>query len=112
MIRRLTLSRCLMMASPAEVSVGGGKVVHPRGLGVELSGGLDHDIGWARNQAMGLEQAANRGFLYEVALILVNRTAISTIWPWMSSPMRFYTRLGADGLLLAGALAAAESRRF
>jgi len=34
---------------------------------VELIGGLDHDIGRAGDQVMGLQQAVNRGFGYEVA---------------------------------------------
>jgi hypothetical protein len=45
-------------------------LVRPRGLGVELIGGLDHDEGRAGDQVMGLEQAINRGFRHEVALLV------------------------------------------
>ena len=37
------------------------------GLGVELVGRLDHDVGRAGNQVIGLQQAINRCFRYEVA---------------------------------------------
>jgi hypothetical protein len=37
---------------------------------VELIGGLDHDIGRAGDQIMGLQQAVNRGLGHEVALLI------------------------------------------
>ena len=45
-------------------------LVHPGGLGVELVGGLYHDIGWAGDQITGLQQAVNRGFRHEVTLLV------------------------------------------
>src|SRR3546814_4159541 len=45
-------------------------LVRPGGFGVELIGGLDHDIGRAGDQIMGLQQAVNRGFRDEVALLV------------------------------------------
>jgi len=96
---------------PAEVGeVGLPHLVRPAGPGVELIGGLDHEVGRAGDQVVGLEQPVNRGFRHEVALFVgeahgqfaglrsVASSAISTIWSWMSSPMRFHTRLGAEGL--------------
>ena len=41
-------------------------LVRPGGLGVELVGGLDHDIGRTDDQVMGLQQAVNRGFRHKV----------------------------------------------
>ena len=45
-------------------------LVGARGFGVELIRGLDHHIGRAGDEIMGLEQAVNRGFRHEVALLV------------------------------------------
>ena len=56
---------------PAEVGeVGLPHLVRPAGPGVELIGGLDHDVVRAGDQVVGLEQLVNRGFRHEVALFV------------------------------------------
>src|SRR3546814_253298 len=45
-------------------------LVRAGSLGVELIGGLYHDIGRTGDQIVRLEQAVNRGFRYEVALLV------------------------------------------
>ena len=45
-------------------------LVHPRGLGVEAIRRLDHHIGRAGDQVMGFQQAVNRRFRHEVALLV------------------------------------------
>jgi len=45
-------------------------LVRSGGFGVELVGRLDHNIGRAGDQVMGLEQPVNRGLGHEVALLV------------------------------------------
>ena len=45
-------------------------LVRTHGLGVEAIRRPDHDLGWTGDQVMGLQQAANRRFQYEVALLV------------------------------------------
>ena len=45
-------------------------LVRPGGLRVELVGGLDHGVGQTGDQVMGLQEAVNRGFRHEVALLV------------------------------------------
>jgi len=67
-------------------------LVRSRGLGVERIGGLDDDIGRAGDQVVGLQQAINRDFRHEVAL-LVGEAQEAV--PWAKPRDRFG---GASGL--------------
>ena len=53
--------------------VGLPKLIDRRGLVFELTGGLDHDEGWAGDQIMRLQHAIHSGFRHKVPFLIRER---------------------------------------